>query len=262
MNPGEAEPSRFTGTGRSDSDPPALLWVALAFGAGLFAAIYLWFPGQLLERRVGGWLESKLPGGTALETFDYRPPFTLEVTPVTEVAGRRVSLPLRIRPGVTSWDLGLAFEVPPGPSISGAFWLWGRHLELEADRFRLARVLPVEGRLTGRLEATLVPPSTGRFEVAATFPELVLFRTIPGVQDRLTLERVEADGELEGRRITVRGATFRGEELRGEADGEVELRTPLRTSSVRLAVRVEQPVRQRYEQAGPLGGLLDLLGGT
>lgn len=262
MKQGEAEPSRFTGTDRGDPEPTALLRVALAFGAGLIAAIYLWFPGQLLEQRVGAWLESRLPGETALETFDYRPPFTLELTPVTEVAGRRVSLPLRIHPGITPWDLGVTFEVPPGPSVSGAFWLWGRHLELEADRFRLARVLPAEGRLTGRLEATLVQPSTGRFEVAATFPDLVLFRTIPGVQDRLTLERVEADGELEDRRITVRGATFRGEELRGEADGEVELRTPLRTSSVRLAVRVEQPSRQRYEQSSTLGGLLNLLGGT
>lgn len=256
-------PSRTPGTARKNPfEDASILRMTLAFGLGLIAAFYLWFPVHLLERRIGERLESKLPEGVALRTFDYRPPFTLDVTPVTEVAGRRVSLPLRFSPRMTLGDFGLGFTVPPDTSLSGTFWLWGRHLEVDADRFRLAKVLPVEGRLTGRLEARLAGEPTGRFEGAATFPDLVLFRGVPGIQGRLTLERIEGEGELEGRRITLREAAIRGEELHAEADGEVELRSPLPSSSLRLSVRMEQPTRRQFEQTSTLGGFLALLEDT
>lgn len=252
---------------RSPGDPPSD-WFGeasvgqggLAFVIGLIVALYVWFPGPSLERWVQQAVESRLPDGVALDTFEYDPPFRLEVTPVARVGDRRVSLPLSLRPRLTFWNLGVGFQGRPGTSLSGVLWLRGHRLEVSAETFPITRLLPVEGRATGRFQATLTPPPSGRFDVRATFSDLVLVQTIPGVQERLTLERLEGNGRLEDGRIRVEGLRLRGEELRARADVRIDLATPLRASTVRLAVRLEKPSRRRFEQTSTAGQLLALLG--
>ncbi len=256
-----SHPSRSTGDPSSDwFGGASVVQGGLAFALGLIVALYFWFPGPSLERWVRDEVESRLPDGVVLETFDYDPPFRLEVTPVAAVGDHRVSLPLSLRPRVTFWNLGVGFRGHPGTSLSGVLWLRGRRLEVTAEKFRITRLLPVDGRVTGQLEVTLARPSSGRFDVRATFPDLVLVQTIPGVQERLTLERLEGNGRLEDGRIRVDGLTLRGEELRAEADVRIDLATPPRASTVRLTVRLEKPSRRRFEQTSTAGQLLELLG--